>query len=137
MGKALLHGRPATDRVGSLICIRPCFLSSGSLAVACVRPFPRFHVQRVVMMLLQILQLDDVMLEVILPPLFGFGQISGPLRPSLLISWDCCHVRVLCVLRPRTFCSFYAFTNAILALAAVDSMRNVRLILAVFLPQSF
>ena len=37
-------------------------------------------------MLLQILQLDDVMLEVILPPLFGFGQISGPLRPSLLIS---------------------------------------------------
>ena len=40
MGKALLHGRTATDRVGSLICIRPCFLSSGSLAVACVRQFP-------------------------------------------------------------------------------------------------
>ena len=88
-------------------------------------------------MLLQILQLNDVMLQVLLPPQFGFGQISGPLRPSLLISWDCRHMRVPRVLGPRTFCSFYAFTNAVLALAAVDSMRNVRLILAVFLPQRF
>ena len=83
-------------------------------------------------MLLQILQVDDVMLEVLLPPQFRFGQISGPLCPSLLISWDCRHVRVPRVLGPCAFCFFYAFTNPILALAAVDSMRSVRLILAVY-----
>ena len=76
------------------------------------------------------------MLEIFLPPQFGFGRIFGFLRPSLLISWRCCHVRVQHVLGPCTFRCFYAFLNAVRALAAVDSMGNVRLILAVLLSQS-